>query len=240
MAEPITIEDIYKLFQASQQAADRRIGEIERILAELAEADARRAAETERRTTEFAAETERRTAEFVAETERRNAEAERWEAQAKQETEQLKKIVAQTSREVANLTTRWGRFVENLVEPAVVSLFRQRGIEVHYTSNRVKSSQPGLAMEIDILAENQDELVLVEVKSRLAQDDVDAFIAKLRRFKQAFPPRYQNYHVYGAVAGIEILQGVDAYAYRRGLFVIKQAGESVVIANNAQFQPVSW
>ena len=218
MPEPITIEDIYKLFQASQQEADRRfaqsdrrIAEIERILAELAEADAHR-----------------------------TAAAERWEAQAKRETEQLKKIVAQTSREVANLTTRWGRFVENLVEPAVVSLFRQRGIEVHYTSNRVKSSQPGLAMEIDILAENQDELVLVEVKSRLAQDDVDAFIAKLRRFKQAFPPRYQNYRVYGAVAGIEILQGVDAYAYRRGLFVIKQAGESVVIANDAQFQPVSW
>jgi hypothetical protein len=207
MPDSVTIDDIYKLFQASQQEADRR----------FAEAD-RRAAEADRRA----------------------AESERLTAEVKQGMVKLEKIAAQTSREVANLTTRWGRFVENLVEPAVVSLFRQRGIEVHYTSNRVKCSQPGLAMEIDILAENQDEVVLVEVKSRLAQDDVDAFIAKLRQFKQAFPPRYEPYRVYGAVAAIEILQGVDAYAYRRGLFVIKQAGESVVIANDAQFQPVSW
>jgi hypothetical protein len=206
MPDPVTIDDIYKLFQASQQEADRRFAEADRRLAEL---------------TELIQTNERLTAE------------------AKQEMMKLEKIAAQTSREVANLTTRWGRFVENLVEPAVASLFRQRRIEVHYTSTRVRCSQPGLAMEIDILAENREQVVLVEVKSRLAQDDVDAFIAKLRQFKQAFP-KYDNYHVYGAVAGIEILQGVDAYAYRRGLFVIKQAGESVVIANDANFQPVSW
>ena len=206
MPDSVTIDDIYKLFQASQQEADRR----------FAEAD-RRAAEADRRL----------------------AESERLTAEVKQQMVKLEKIAAQTSREVANLTTRWGLFVENLVEPAVASLFRQRGIEVHYTSTRVRCSQPGLAMEIDILAENRDEVVLVEVKSRLAQDDVDAFIAKLRQFKQAFP-RYEDYRVYGAVAGIEILQGIDAYAYRRGLFVIKQAGESVIIANDAQFQPVTW
>ena len=206
MSDPVTIDDIYKLFQVSQQEADRR----------FAEAD-RRAAEADRRL----------------------AESERLTDEVKQQMVELKKIAAQTSREVANLTTRWGRFVENLVEPAVASLFREWGIEVHYTSNRVKCSQPGLAMEIDILAENRNEVVLVEVKSRLAQDDVDAFITKLRKFKQAFP-RYEQYQVYGAVAGIEILQGVDAYAYRRGIFVIKQAGESVIIANDANFQPVSW
>ena len=231
MPDPITIDDIYKLFQASQQEADRRFAEADRRAAEVdfwaAEADRRLAELTEA------------DARRAAEADRRASEDERLRAEAKQEMAELKKIAAQTSREVANLTTRWGRFVENLVEPSVASLFRQRGIEVHYTSTRVRCSQPGLAMEIDILAENRDEVVLVEVKSRLGQDDVDAFIAKLRQFKPAFP-RYEGYHVYGAVAAIEILQGVDTYAYRRGLFVIKQAGESVVIANDAQFQPVNW
>lgn len=199
MPDPITIEDIYKLFQASQQEADRR----------------------------------------AAEADRRLAESERLTDEVKQQMAKLEKIAAQTSREVANLTTRWGRFVENLVEPAVASLFREREIEVYYTSNRVKCDKPGLVMEIDILVENTQEVVLIEVKSRLAQDDVDAFIAKLRKFRQAFP-KYAQYQVYGAVAGIEILQGVDAYAYRRGIFVIKQAGESAVIANDANFQPANW
>ena len=42
MADPVTIEDIYKLFQAFQAAADHRVAEIDRRADE-------RAAEVERR-----------------------------------------------------------------------------------------------------------------------------------------------------------------------------------------------
>jgi hypothetical protein len=42
------------------------------------------------------------------------------------------------------------------------------------------------------------------------------------------------------VAGIEIDQGIDVYAYRRGLFVIKQSGETVKIINYTQFQPLGF
>ena len=45
---------------------------------------------------------------------------------------------------------------------------------------------------------------------------------------------------YGAVAGIEIDEGVDRFAYQRGLFVIKQTGDTVMIANNSTFQPTAW
>jgi hypothetical protein len=33
---------------------------------------------------------------------------------------------------------------------------------------------------------------------------------------------------------------VARYAYRRGLFVLAQSGESVIILNDAQFQPQVW
>ena len=49
-----------------------------------------------------------------------------------------------------------------------------------------------------------------------------------------------GYQIYGAVAGIEIDQGVDRYAYQQGLFVIKQTGETVAIANDTTFQPAAW
>ncbi|CCI13485.1 hypothetical protein MICAE_1910001 [Microcystis aeruginosa PCC 9806] len=32
-----------------------------------------------------------------------------------------------------SLTTRWGRFVEELVEPAVIGLFRSKGVDVKET-----------------------------------------------------------------------------------------------------------
>jgi hypothetical protein len=185
MAEPVTIEDIYALFQASQAEADRRSAEADQRLA------------------------------------------------------RLERIAANTSREVAGLTSRWGQFIENLVEPAVVRLFQAQGIEVQETYRRMKSNRPGAAMEIDIFAVDGNVAVAIEVKSRLAQRDVDDFIDKLGRFKQAFPHQV-DYQIYGAVAGIEIDAGVDRYAYQQGLFVIKQSGETVAIANDGAFRPMAW
>lgn len=206
MSDPVTIEDIYALFQASQAEADRR-----------------------------AAEAARRDAEAA----RRDAEADRRAAEAERRLQRLEKIAANTSREVAGLTSRWGQFVENLVEPAVIRLFRERGIDVQETYRRMLSRRPGAEMEIDIFAADGEVAVAIEVKSRLAQRDVDEFLEKLGRFRQAFP-HHADYRLYGAVAGIEIDAGVDRYAYQQGLFVIRQSGDSVVIANNAAFQPAAW
>jgi hypothetical protein len=234
MSEAITIADIYKLFERTeaqfaefQKEAERRNVEAERRNVEAE----RRSAEADRRN----AEADRRNAEA----EQRNAEADRRSAEADRTMEELKKQVQATTEAVNNLTTRWGRFVEEMVEPAVVQLFQERGIDVTQTMSRLKSKRPGAAMEIDILAVNGSELVAVECKSRLSKDDVDDFLDRLQRFKLAFP-QFRDFQVYGAVAGIEIDQGIDSYAYRRGLFVIKQSGETVKIINDVQFQPVGF
>ncbi len=51
---------------------------------------------------------------------------------------------------------------------------------------------------------------------------------------------YKNYQAYGAVAGIEINEGIDPYAYKKGLFVIKPSGDTVAIINDDNFQPMTW
>ena len=53
-------------------------------------------------------------------------------------------------------------------------------------------------------------------------------------------PEYAQKQLYGAVAGIEIEEGADRYAYRQGLFVLAQAGETVSILNNPDFEPKNW
>jgi len=187
--------------------------------------------------------TEAQFAESQKEAERRNAKADRLSAEAERREEanrsmeELKKQVQETTKAVNNLTTPLCHFIEEMVEPAVVRLFLERGIDVTQTMSRLKSQRPGAAMEIDIVAVNGSELVAVERKSRLSKDDVNDFLTRLQRFKVAFP-QFREFQVYGAVAGIEIDQGIDAYAYRQGLFVIKESGETVKIANDTQFQPV--
>jgi hypothetical protein len=214
MSNSVTLEDIYQIFQRAQEETERRAAEFDRRLAESkAEAD-RRLAEWESNLAQSKAEADRRLAE-------------------------LEKLVTSANTAVNNLTSRWGRFVENLVEPAAVRLFQERGIDVKETHKRMKVKRGELEMEIDIFAVDDTEAVAIEVKSYLSQTEVDEFLENLTKFKQAFPA-YKNYKIYGAVAGIEIDQGVDRYAYKKGLFVIRQSGETVEIANDYQFKPISW
>jgi Holliday junction resolvase-like predicted endonuclease len=129
--------------------------------------------------------------------------------------------------------------VENIVAPAVLRLFQERGIEIRHLYRRAVSDIPGARMEVDILAVNGDVAVVVEVKSRLTKEDVDDFCESLQRFKQAFPERV-NHQLYGAVAAIELVKDIDRYAYRKGLFFIRQCGNSVELANDDGFQPRAW
>ncbi len=46
--------------------------------------------------------------------------------------------------------------------------------------------------------------------------------------------------MHGAVAGMRLEDGADRYAYQQGLFVLAQAGDTVKIFNDAQFQPKAW
>jgi hypothetical protein len=218
MSEPITIEDIYQLFRTSTEEFDRRLRE------------------SDRRAEEAKLESERRAEEAKLESDRHRAEIERLLTQSKLEGD---RTIAELKRTVDSLTTRWGRFLEELVAPAVLQLFQEKGMDIKELYPRAQVKRQGIAMEIDILAVDERDVVLVECKSRLSQDDVDEFIEKLTRFKIAFP-HYKNYQAYGAVAGIEINKGVDRYAYKKGLFVIKPSGDTVVIINDADFQPKTW
>jgi hypothetical protein len=53
-------------------------------------------------------------------------------------------------------------------------------------------------------------------------------------------PRYQSFNILGAVAAMVIPSDVASYAYRRGLFVIAQSGEDLVILNDEKFKPKAW
>ncbi|MBD2290580.1 DUF3782 domain-containing protein [Microcystis wesenbergii FACHB-1317] len=242
--------EMERIFAEAKLENERRAAELERQAAEAKLESERRAAEAKLESERRAAELERQAAEAKLENERRAAELERQAAEAKLESErrsaeadrsmaELKRTVERTSKAVDSLTTRWGRFVEELVEPAVLRLFQEKGIDIKEVYPRARVKRQGIAMEIDILGVDDTDLVVVECKSRLSQDDVDEFIEKLTRFKIAFP-HYKNYRAYGAVAGIEINEGIDRYAYKKGLFVIKPSGDTVAIINDADFQPNTW
>jgi hypothetical protein len=236
MSESVTIADIYQLFRTSAEEFDRRLRESDRQIEQAR-------LESDRRIEQAKLESERRAEQAKLENEQYRAETARILAEAKLESEhrtaENERTIAELKRLVNSLTTRWGRFVEELVQPAVLRLFQEKGIDIKEIYPRARVKRQGIGMEIDILAVEDTDVVLVECKSRLSKDDVDEFLEKLTRFKIAFP-HYKNYQAYGAVAGIEIDEGIDRYAYNKGLFVIKPSGDTVEIINDENFRPRTW
>lgn len=132
---------------------------------------------------------------------------------------------------------QWGRMMEALVQPAAVQLFQERQIDVHTIAPRVKHQRNGHMMELDLVLENASEMVILEVKTALRVQDVQDFLDDLSQLFE-YAPRYRGYRVYAGVAGLDILEGADRFAYRQGLFVLKVGEAGLVrIMNDAAFQP---
>ena len=195
-------------------------------------------------------ETERLLKEQSQETNQRNQETERKILAVSQEVSEVNKELSKqisavnkqisaVNKQIGDLGGKWGRFVENMVAPACETIFLKRGIPVHQVGQRIKKRLNGQTLEIDVLVTNADHVLVVEVKSSVGVDDVKALIEDLTQFRQFFP-EYNQKQLYGAVAGIEIEEGADKYAYRQGLFVLAQAGETVAILNNSDFRPKNW
>lgn len=165
---------------------------------------------------------------------------------------ELKNLVAENSRQIAEvwalfretdkkidrLTGKWGTFIEAFLAPGIPKAFQEIGIDIHCTMQRLKKPE----IEVDILGLNDSCLVVVEVKSTLGKEDVDYFLKQIPKFRNVFPEFFQGKDrvVYGAVAGIEVHEKADRYAYQKGLFVLVQKGDTVTIANNAKFKAKTW
>jgi hypothetical protein len=191
--------------------------------------------ESEQQRKEYKHKAELQMVELRKQIERTDRQIERTDRQIERTDRQIE----QTNKQVGGLTRRWGEFVENLIKPAAARIFREQGIDVHHTALRVEAQDEQGSMEIDILVENTNEVVAIEVKSHLEVRDIKRFLQVLARFKEAFP-RYQNYKLYGAVAGIKIDEKSNIYATQEGLYVIEPAGDSVIIANSQNLKPKVW
>ena len=241
-----TVEDVLQILErlAVSQAesyaeltASQR--ETQRLLQEqIKEAEQRklendlRFKETERLLKEQGLETDRRIREV-------SQEIQAVSLKVSKEISQVNKEIAQVNKQIGDLGGKWGRFVENMVAPACETLFLKKGIPVHQVAQRLKRHLAEKTLEIDVLVTNEAHVLVVEVKSTLGVTDVKEFIEDLSQFRLFFP-EYAQKNLYGAIAGIEIEKGVAKFAYRQGLFVLAQSGETVTILNDDNFQLKCW
>jgi hypothetical protein len=147
--------------------------------------------------------------------------------------------LAEVGRQIGGLGNRLGEFVEGIVRPGLVRLFRDRGVVVHQTLRDLEAKRDGISAQVDLLVVNADHAVAVEVKSKLSASDVDEHLARLEKFKFLFP-QYAQTRLHAAVAAMVIPEAAARYAERHGVFVIGQTGDDAVFLNSEGFEPREW
>lgn len=216
----ITKEEIFELFRET----DRLIQENAEALRQMRQENDRRAQENDRR---------------AQENDRRIQEIDRQMQETDRQMQETDRKLKEVTKSIGQLGNRLGQFVEEMVKPAVVRLFRERGIDVHHVFPRATASYEDDAMEVDLLVVNAETAILVEAKSELKIDDVHEHLHRLGRFKKLFPA-FQNHRVMGAVAAMVVSDETARFAYRQGLFVLGQSGEAMVLRNGEAFEPKIW
>jgi len=170
------------------------------------------------------------------ETDRKIQETDRMLKERAVETDLMIKALSTNSGDIGN---RMGEFVQHMVEPTVVKLFRSQGIEVHEVHSNVQVMRSGEGMEVDLLVVNDGALVAVECKSKLTREDVDGHLRRMEKLKRLLPA-YRYHHAFGAVAALVVSNDVADYAQEKGFYVLAQSGETVEVRNDSQFAAKAW
>ena len=153
----------------------------------------------------------------------------------------ISKPPAQTGGNEGN---RLGDIVETIARENIARLLQDYGIHVDRVYGNIKDIKYR-KWELDAIAENGQEVVIVETKATLTCGDVHAFIEKRLKNVRTYLPDVGDKRVYGAIAYFKTKNSIKygdpvKNALREGLFVISVVGDTAKMANEKSFQPKAF
>ena len=180
-------------------------------------------------------------AQTIADLRKSQSETDRQMKETDRQLRQSKKETDQKIKELSTLFTgQWGKLVEALMQPGCVKLFRARGVAVTRVSPNQEwfEADGNKVAEVDVFLVNGGEDVAIEVKTTCLPRHIDEHIERLSKIKTLRPEyRDGSKKLYGAIAALKYNSEADAYARRRGFYVLKSTDGIVTIQNEDGFIP---
>ena len=148
---------------------------------------------------------------------------------------ETRKRQEETDRQIKDINKRFGEYsnrlgeiAEYMVAPNLRDKFYELGLDFPRANRNMDISdrKNNIFMEIDVMLENGDKAMLVEVKTKLLSDHVNAHIERLEKMRKYADLRGDKRAFLGAVAGVVISDNIRSLALNNGLFVIEPSGET--------------
>ena len=176
------------------------------------------------------------------ESERRQAEAEKEIQKTWQMIQETNEQMKRTDKKVGELSNRFGELAEHLVAPSIREKFNALGFSFGEVSKdkEIVDDQGNSVAEVDILLENGDTVMVVEVKAKPKQKEVDAHIKRIEVLRRRADERNDKRAFLGAIAGAIMTKEMRAYILKTGFYAIEQSGDTVKISVPEGFKPRTW
>jgi len=156
--------------------------------------------------------------------------------QIKETSLQMKKTdkqLKETDRKLEKLGMLHGNHVNNVGDVTEDFFFRGlfRKKELGNIKFDIVKRNVGEKKEYDILMVNGDIVVVISVKYKLHEKDIDKFIKKDLDVFKAYCPEFKKYKVYAGIASKFITENLEKKMNSLGIFAISQSGKGIKILN---------
>jgi len=91
-----------------------------------------------------------------------------------------------------------------------------------------KNGKLNLQGEYDLVLYNCTSVVIIEIKYKAREKDIEQLLKKVPVFKQLYP-QYAHYDLYLGMAGFHFEANTERHSIEHGIAVIKQVGDTMVI-----------
>jgi hypothetical protein len=165
-----------------------------------------------------------------------------------EEMDKLRELVKELSANIGGVNNSIGKIPEYMTIPEVEKEFERFDIRISEVRPDVRIRYEGGARtkEIDAILvgkfkEEEDIVIVIETKLRFRKTkEVDRFYEFLQEEFKEIASSYRSYKVVGCISAIGYGEGVESYAERRGLFVMKPVKGVIGIVNKPSFKFRSW
>lgn len=140
---------------------------------------------------------------------------------------ETREFIKELGKQIGGIGNSNGDFAEEFFSNGFENNMTVNGVKYDYLDQNKKRKVGNEKGEYDIVLINSDKILVLEVKYKLKNEQVENFYAKqLPKFKKLFP-EYKNYTVHGGLAALSFDKNAQETAEKYGMYVFTQSGDSI-------------
>ena len=133
--------------------------------------------------------------------------------------------------------------IERPTAETIWAMLQELGFEfIEASQNKViKDKKKNIIAGVDFVLEDDDKVMLIEIKSKLELDDIKEHIERMEKIRTYAKLRNDNRIYVGAIGGMIIKANEKTYALKNGFYVIEPSGETFTITvPEGIYSPREW